>query len=231
MNTLFALDTPLPGHPARYTDFAPWVSEFGLEYPYGKCQCGCDLDAPISAKNRSSRGIRKGDPQRYILGHIGKLKMYSSLEDAFFSNVDKQGVNECWLWKGTQRGNGYGCVGYQNQLIDAHRLSFEIHKGPIPDGLLVCHECDTRLCVNPKHLFLGDYGANYDDAKSKDRHTRGERSANSKLCNADIVAMRSMYKARVWGLTVPALAMQFGVGESTIHRIGQGKAWTHIKSG
>lgn len=219
MEALFELDTP-----------APWVATYGLTAPYGKCQCGCGQDAPIAAKNRSSRDVLKGQPQRYILGHIGKLKTYHSLADALFSNVERGEEDECWIWQGTQRGNGYGCVGYKNLLLDAHRLSYEIHKGPIPDGLLVCHECDNRLCINPNHLFLGNYGDNYEDAKSKDRHTRGERNGNSKLRDSDVVEIRQAYQDRVWGETVPALALQYGVGESTIHDIGQGKAWKHIKN-
>lgn len=209
---------------------APWVATYGLTAPYGKCQCGCGLPAPIATKQRPARGIRKGDPQRYILGHIGKLKMYESLKDAFFSNVEAKGKGECWLWLGTRRGNGYGCVGYQNQLFDAHRLSYELHKGPIPDGLLVCHECDNRLCVNPHHLFLGDYGDNYHDAKGKDRHTRGERNANSKLSDADALAIKLAYQSRVRGETVKLLAAKYDVGQDTIRRIGRGEAWAHIKT-
>lgn len=214
--------------PEDVENYAPWVADSGLTAPYGKCQCGCGQDAPISTRQRASRGVRKGQPQLYILGHIGKLKTYSSLEDAFLSNVEIKGKDECWLWQGTRRGNGYGCVGYNNKLLDAHRLSYELYRGPIRDGMLVCHECDNRLCVNPDHLFLGNYGENYQDAKSKDRHSRGERHGNRKLSDEDVVAIRDAYRARKHG-DMPLLAERFGVSVSTIHGIGRGEAWKHIK--
>src|SRR4051812_27415515 len=83
---------------------------------------------------------------------FGKPKL--SLADRFWPKVVKRGKNECWLWIGAKNPHGYGRLGGKPNR-PAHRLSYEINVGPIPDGLCVCHKCDTPLCVNPNHLFLG----------------------------------------------------------------------------
>jgi hypothetical protein len=76
----------------------------------------------------------------------------------------------CWIWQGSPyRQTGYGRFG--NKL--AHRLSYEKHKGDIPDGMIVCHRCDTPLCINPDHLFLGTMRDNSLDMSSKGRARNG----------------------------------------------------------
>ena len=80
-----------------------------------------------------------------------------SVEKRFWAKVEKKGPDECWLWTASTR-EGYGCLGTYRQgrkFIDgAHRISYEIHVGPIPENKLVDHRCRVRLCVNPKHLQL-----------------------------------------------------------------------------
>lgn len=75
----------------------------------------------------------------------------------------------CWLWTGSRVNDNYGCANIDYKQLLAHRLSYELHHGPIPDGQKVCHSCDTPLCVNPSHLFLGTQKENLEDMTQKGR--------------------------------------------------------------
>jgi hypothetical protein len=76
----------------------------------------------------------------------------------------------CWEWQAGMRGTtGYGAFKHEGKVIDAHRFSYELHKGKIPAGMLVCHKCDNRKCVNPDHLIFGIAQGQYQDAVNKGR--------------------------------------------------------------
>jgi hypothetical protein len=112
----------------------------------------------------------------------------------------------------------------------AHRYSWELHRGPIPKGMLVCHSCDTPTCVNPEHLFLGTPRENSKDMKVKGRagagiyQPRGSQYPQSKLRENDIPKIRSLHRR---GLLIKDIAEQFSVDPSVISRILSGHIWTH----
>ena len=93
------------------------------------------------------------------------------IADRFWEKVSK--TDSCWVWTGVKTRGGYGYLhkssGTEQQSRRAHRISWELHNGQIPDGLWVLHKCDNPPCVNPDHLFLGDRKANMDDCAAKGR--------------------------------------------------------------
>jgi hypothetical protein len=133
---------------------------------------------------------------------------------------------------------GYGYIRSNCKTIKTHRLSWEIHNGPITDGLCVLHRCDRGACVNPIHLFLGTTYDNMADMVAKGRQARGERSGwhtcpermklgaakHARLTEAIIKAMRHDRLS----MSLPTIARKYGVGISTVWRIVTGQAWTHV---
>jgi DNA-binding XRE family transcriptional regulator len=124
-------------------------------------------------------------------------------------------------------GAGYGGIGGmrngKRQMLMAHRVSWQLHHGDIPEGLYVCHSCDNPPCVNPRHLYLADVRVNTADATTRGRMRRGESHPNSKLTEERVREIRLRYRAGV--VTQAELAEEYGVKRNTISRIVSGKRW------
>lgn len=193
--------------------------------PIKLCGCGCGQPAPIATKNDSSTNRIKGMPMTYIVGHSRRVK--GSVEEWFNARIEK--TETCWLWRGTMAKVGYGQVslrGIHNIHTYAHRLSYELHNGPIPKGLEVCHKCDVRACVNPDHLFVGTHADNMADASRKLRMHPGELNYNTPLTEDDVRQMRSLYTGRKGEPT--RIGRQFGVTRKTAENILKRKTWKHV---
>lgn len=146
-------------------------------------------------------------------------------EERFWRLVEKS--EDCWEWRGyttpiTAPGaGGYGRFNrylgtYMRRTVMAHRFSYELAYGPIPEGLHVCHRCDNRVCVRPDHLFLGTALDNTRDRDRKGRHRalRGEEHPRCRLTRAQAETVRRRYAAG--GASYAALAAELGVSVQVI---------------
>lgn len=196
------------------------------EIPYGYCHCGCGQKTTIAKESSTRRSVRKGEPYRYISGH-NRLK--SPLVTRFWQKVDRRSPNDCWLWTGGMHASGYGsgCTDKNSEeQILAHRLSWQLHFGSIPDGLFVCHHCDNRPCVNPAHLFLGTPADNTRDMVQKNRQVQGESTRTAKLTISQVAEIRSRFAN---GETQTDIARNYNVSKSCIYLIVRSKNWKSVK--
>lgn len=112
-----------------------------------------------------------------------RWRRYSTAKEKFDSmfKIDASG---CWLWAGSLvPGHGYGSFNFKGSEQGAHRASYILHRGVIPEGLFVLHKCDVKHCVNPEHLFLGTLRDNAEDRNRKGRQAKGPKlSAALKAC-------------------------------------------------
>lgn len=195
------------------------------------CECGCGNPAPIAKDTDKRKGTIKGQPSRFIHNHHmrgSRNNKYRPVMERFWEKVDKRGPNECWLWTGTHHGGGYGLFGINKRMVRTHRFSYELHNGPIPDGLEVLHECDNPPCVNPAHLFLGTHQDNMDDMHSKDRHNaaKGESVGGAKLTEDQV---RQIRQRRTNGETGVTLAKEYGVSAAVISKVHLRQTWRHVE--
>lgn len=165
------------------------------------------------------------------------------VEVRFWKYVNKMpGENACWIWTGTILNrakygtSGYGMIGgvKRGEFILAHRLSYEIAYGPIPEGMQVLHNCpgkDNRACVNPNHLWLGDNEANMKDAAKKgsfltrpQQWKSGNENPRAKLRESQVLQIPELLKEK----TVHEIAQMFNVTPDAIRLIVRGKNWAYL---
>jgi len=131
----------------------------------------------------------------------------------------------CWNWTAYKSNLGYGNFRLDSKMKYAHRVSWELAHGDIPDGMCVCHTCDNRACVNPDHLFLGSHADNSSDMVQKGRSANGADNGKAKLTEEDVHLIREYLR---YGCAHKYIARLFGVTRPTIGYIKQGKTWGHL---
>ena len=150
------------------------------------------------------------------------------MEDRFWEKVEKSGIDDCWIWVGQRQKTGYGIIsrgGKSEGREMAHRYSYMLRHGPIPEGKWVLHSCDNPSCVNPAHLRAGTAKENTADAILRNRAVpppilRGASNARSKLTIEDVELIRAnpektgKYFARIYNVAI-----------STILRVRSGSTW------
>ncbi len=166
------------------------------------------------------RLIRYGDADvsKFIRGTV---------HERFLHNLVKGDEDVCWNWVGAKTSRGYGVIQEGEKgsaLLLAHRVSYEVHKGAIPAGLLILHSCDNRACVNPKHLRAGTQSENIKEAFAKGRKAApvafGESNPRSKLT----LEQAKFIKAHP-ELPHTELADLFGLSPNCIRGVRIGRTW------
>jgi len=178
--------------------------------------------------------------------HNGNLQRKKSLEERFWEQVDKiSSSNGCWIWKGNLAPNGYGRA-WLGHGVSAHRASWLINRGAVPNGLQVLHDCrpgpDNRACVNPEHLWIGTQKDNIGDAINKGRMASGARNGKfthpekrlhgvknglSKLTDDMVREIRKSYANG--DITLAQAGKPFGVMKSDVWCIVHRKTWQHVQ--
>ncbi len=141
-------------------------------------------------------------------------------------NVVRVPESGCWIWDGAVSSSGYGKLRSKYTQHTAHKVSYEVFKGPIQPGKYVCHHCDVRACVNPEHLFLGSPKENQQDMAKKMRHAYGDRNGNSKLSEDQAKSILSMRNS---GKTKTSVGDAFGVSRVAVAKIWSGALWSHLQ--
>lgn len=153
-----------------------------------------------------------------------------SLTKRFMEKVKAESLDECWEWQASLTRGGYGHFGIQwpgkNYTMErSHRTSYKLFKGPIPEGMLVCHQCDNPLCVNPKHLFLGTHKDNAMDMMAKGRKNKEKRENRLNrrhLTQAEADSIRADHEA---GLSYTELMQKYDTSRPQICRVVLRQIW------
>ena len=142
--------------------------------------------------------------------------------DVIFSMSMPEPNSGCWLFGLRWDHHGYGIVSHNGKETRAHRLSWELHNGPIPVGLVVCHKCDNSSCINPDHLFIGTQADNVADYVKKGLVIRGEDRAQARLTEDQV---RAILKSSSPHVQLPKV---YNVAPETIAGIKKRRKWKHV---
>lgn len=186
------------------------------------CDCGLIIEVKSGALVKGTKKSCGCMKKQMLANHRRRISQTETPEQTIQSRVCR--IDKCWIWTGrTSDKDGYGVVHKNGKNIRAHRFSYETYVGPIPEGMFVCHRCDTPACINPDHLFLGTCAENIADSVKKGRFTRGERHRNAKLTEQDVVHILKS------GDSPNALAERYGVRPSTVFAVRARKTWKYVE--
>lgn len=147
-----------------------------------------------------------------------------SVEQRFWEKVNKDGKNGCWEWLGgVAVAGGYGMFNEGNsKVIKAHRFSFRLAHGSLPETGMICHHCDNPICVNPEHLYAGNAATNAIDKSVR------KRTKTAKLTEEQVVEAKNLFSS---GVSFLKISRKFSVTSKTVADAVTGYRWAHVISG
>lgn len=158
------------------------------------------------------------------------MRSLSNLLHRFENKYIPEPNTGCWIWLAATGGNGYGMiyVAKAKRNCYAHRVSFTLFKGEIPNGLIVRHCCDNKLCVNPDHLIVGTHKDNVQDCINRGRRAENKigRFHLAKLNENDV---KNIYKLKNSGASQLKIGQRFGISQTQVSRIMNHKNWKRLK--
>ena len=149
--------------------------------------------------------------------------------ERFWAMVEMIPFHACWEWMGAINSRGYGNFtrGRKREgQVRAHRFSWELHNGPIPKNMVVCHRCDNPSCVRPDHLFLGTTAENNRDCARKGRTYDGPRPGCAKLIASQVQEIRMLHAS---GHSMRSIGRRYGVTWENIRAIVYRRTWKHVE--
>lgn len=162
---------------------------------------------------------------------VPKRPQNLSFEDSFFWYlIDVAEGTKPWIWQGPVGGHGYGEFSWNGRKVLAHRASYLVHFGDIPNGMIVRHESDLPLDCNPANLILGDNRDNHHDRMRRGITTRsalrGSNNPSARLTELEALEIKRLYLRS--GMNQKEIAEKFSVARSLVSMIASGKAWRHL---
>jgi transposase len=182
----------------------------------------------LKRKNRT-----KNTTYKYCSAECYKKRKKLSLNEQYEKHVIKREGDKCWGWKGCTNEFGYGLMRHERKCMRAHRVSWEIHKGKIPNKLHVLHYCNNPICSNPNHLFVGTDQDNVDYCKASGRKwsnpnpNKGEKHHNSKITDEKAKKVKLFLKQ---GNSPRDVATMLNVKIHTVYSIKYNVSWKHVQT-
>jgi len=167
--------------------------------------------------------IKPYDPSKHM--KPWETDINSKIKERFFSKIEK--TDTCWIWNSVRLTGNYGYFKYLGKYVRAHRMSYILANGHIPDNLLVLHTCDNPPCVNPEHLYLGTQKDNIKDKFDRGRNpnVNGSKNPVSKLSENEVLKIRELNKEKY---SNEIIAKMFSIDSSAVSLIINRKRWKHI---
>ena len=138
----------------------------------------------------------------------------SAVSEVFESKVETIPWSGCWIWMGPLMNNGYGVWQHQKVKMSAHRWSYTLYFGEIPEGMMVLHSCDTPICVNPAHLRIGTNSDNMKDAMQRGRFAWKNLQWSPTIPATDLDEIKRLRREK----TLQEIADGYGVSRQAVHQ-------------